>query len=242
MMVRRFCGEENVSAVELEDLGKRFGLAGIVNKTLNIVPDIKKTKMFGSSLFKALVGGDAVRVEAKYREGFDYVYTGKLIFGMNLFPDFSEDFEGIERCVVILKFERIYRKTDPDYNPNIDDDLATDEAMSALLNRALAGYKSLIQNKGFIETRKSKQQLAAFVSENDSVVAWVECLDDLSLLEREPISGQDGLYKLYEIYCNTVGEKAKDQKDFTRIIKTRYGFESVTKRINGKRYPMFYKK
>ena len=41
MMVRRFCGEENVSAIELEDLGKRFGLAGIVNKTLNIVPDIR---------------------------------------------------------------------------------------------------------------------------------------------------------------------------------------------------------
>lgn len=240
-MVRRFCGKENVSAIELEDLGKRFGLAGIVNKTLNIVPDIKKTKLFGSSLFKALVGGDAVRVEAKYREAFNYVYTGKLIFGMNLFPDFSADFEGIERRVVILKFERIYNKTDPDYNPNIDDDLATDEAMSTLLNLAIAGYKSLIQNKGFIETRKSKQQLAAFVSENDSVVAWVESLDDLSELEREPISGPEGLYKSYEIYCNQTGEKAKDQKDFTRTIKTRYGYRQCKRRIAGKQYPFFVK-
>lgn len=242
MMVRRFCGEENVSAIELEDLGKRFGLAGIVNKTLNIVPDIKKTKLFGSSLFKALVGGDAVRVEAKYREAFNYVYTGKLIFGMNLFPDFSADFEGIERRVVILKFERIYSKTDPDYNPNIDDDLATDEAMSALLNLAIAGYKSLIQNKGFIETRKSKQQLAAFVSENDSVVAWVESLDDLSVLEREPISGPYGLYKSYEIYCNATGEKVKDQKDFTRTIKSRYGYETIRRRNGGEKKPMFVKK
>lgn len=47
---------------------------------LNIVPDIKKTKLFGSSLFKALVGGDAVRVEAKYREAFNYVYTGIVLF------------------------------------------------------------------------------------------------------------------------------------------------------------------
>ena len=197
--------------------------------------------MFGSSLFKALVGGDAVRVEAKYREAFNYVYTGKLIFGMNLFPDFSADFEGIERRVVILKFERIYNKTDPDYNPNIDDDLATDEAMSALLNLAISGYKSLIQNKGFIETRKSKQQLAAFVSENDSVVAWVESLDDISELEREPISGPGGLYNSYEIYCNATGEKAKDQKDFTRTIKSRYGLETTRRRINGKRVPLFVK-
>ena len=167
--------------------------------------------------------------------------TGKLIFGMNLFPDFSTDFEGIERRVVILKFERIYNKTDPDYNPNIDDDLATDEAMSALLNLAIAGYKSLIQNKGFIETRKSKQQLAAFVSENDSVVAWVESLDDLSELEREPISGPEGLYKSYEIYCNQTGEKAKDQKDFTRTIKTRYGYRQCKRRIAGKQYPFFVK-
>lgn len=240
-MVRRFCGEGNVSAIELEDLGKRFGLAGIVNKTLNIIPDIKKTKLFGSSLFKALVGGDAVRVEAKYREAFNYVYTGKLIFGMNLFPDFSEDFEGIERRVIILKFERIYQKTDPDYNPGIDDDLATDEAMSALLNRAISGYKSLIQNRGFIETRKSKQQLAAFVSENDSVVAWVESLDDLSELEREPISGPYGLYSLYQRHCNQAGEKAKDQKDFTRIIKNRYHYRQCKRRIDGKQYPFFVK-
>lgn len=160
MMVRHFCGEENVSAIELEDLGKRFGLAGIVNKMLNIVPDIKKTKMFGSCLFKALGGGDAVRVEAKYREA-DLWHEP--------FPGFSADFEGIERRVVILKFERIYRKNDPDYNPNIDDDLATDEAMSALLNRAIIGYKSLIQNKGFIETRKSKQQLAKLARANNSL-------------------------------------------------------------------------
>ncbi|WP_094762474.1 DNA primase family protein [Intestinimonas massiliensis (ex Afouda et al. 2020)] len=241
-MVRRFCGEENVSSVELEDLGNRFGLAGLVNKTLNIVPDIKKTKLFASGLFKALVGGDAVHVEQKYRESFDYVFTGKMIFGMNLFPDFSADFEGIERRLVILKFERVYKRTDPDYNPAIDDDLSTDEAMSALLNRAISGYKSLTQNKGFIETRKSKQQMAAFVSENDSVVAWVESLDDVGILEREPISGPEGLYKAYEIYCNASGERAKDQKDFTRIIKTRYGYESYIKRIEGKRMPMFRKK
>lgn len=242
MMVRRFCGEENVSSVELEDLGKRFGAAGIVNKTLNIVPDIKKTKLFASGLFKALVGGDSVRIEQKYREAFDYVFTGKMIFGMNLFPDFSADFEGIERRVIILKFERVYKPTDPDYNPDIDDDLSTDKAMSALLNRAISGYKSLIQNKGFLETRKSKQQLTAFVSENDSVVAWVESLDDVGILEREPISGPEGLYKAYEIYCNSTGERAKDQKDFTRTICTRYGLETTRRRINGKRVPLFVKK
>ena len=200
---------------------------------------IKKTKLFASGLFKALVGGDAVRIEQKYREAFDYVFTGKMIFGMNLFPDFSADFEGIERRLVILKFERVYKPTDPDYNPNIDDDLSTNEAMSALLNRAISGYKSLIQNKGFLETQKSKQQMAAFVSENDSVVAWVESLDDVGILEREPISGPEGLYKAYETRCNTTGERAKDQKDFTRIIKTRYGYETARKRINGKQYPMF---
>ena len=99
----------------------------------------------------------------------------------------------------------------------------------------------LNDRKGFLETQKSKQQMAAFVSENDSVVAWVESLDDASILEREPISGPEGLYKAYETRCNSAGEKAKDQKDFTRIIKTRYGYETARKRIDGKQYPMFIK-
>lgn len=114
--------------------------------------------------------------------------------------------------------------------------------MSALLNRAISGYKSLIQNKGFIETKKSKQQLAAFISENDSVVAWVESLDDLSELEREPISGLGGLYNLYQQYYNQTGEKAKDQKDFIRTVKTRYGYETARRRIDGKRVSLFVKK
>ena len=96
-------------------------------------------------------------------------------------------------------------------------------------------------HKGLLETRKSKQQMAAFVSENDSVVAWVESLDDLSILEREPISGPEGLYKAYETYCNSTGERAKDQKDFTRIIKTRYGYQQCKRRVAGKQYPFFTK-
>ena len=57
----------------------------------------------------------------------------------------------------------------------------------------------------------------------------------------KPISGPEGLYKAYEIYCNSTGERAKDQKDFTRIIKTRYGYQQCKRRVAGKQYPFFTK-
>lgn len=244
-MITNFCGgNDHVSTIGLGDLNKRFGLAGIVNKTANILADLKDEKMLASDTFKRLVTGDAVKIEQKYKSDFSYVWTGKFLFGMNQLPDFSKDFNGVERRVIILNFQRVYKKTDPDFNPDIDEILKTDEAMSVLLNHALSGYRSLTEGKGFIETKQSKKQMASFISANDSVVAWVESLDDFSLLEREPISGPDGIYSRYVHYCNSSGEEPKRQRDFTNTIKTRYAYDTIRKRIGpkGEKVPMFVKR
>ena len=85
----------------------------------------------------------------------------------------SNDFAGVERRLVIFRFNHVFRKGDADFNPHINSDLATDECMSALLNMAIDGYKSLIANKGFISTKESERALDEFVAENDSVIQWL---------------------------------------------------------------------
>lgn len=160
------------------------------------------------------------------------------------YPDFSKDFDGIERRVVIFEFKHIFKKGDPQFNPVILESLTSDECISTLLNRAISGYKSLIDNKGFITTKESEQALADFVSDNDSVVKWLHEADiDEDYLLREPIKmGCKGLYREYQEFCFEAGEEAKAQKDFSRTICNMYGFKTRQKRLNGERPYMFERK
>lgn len=244
-LIQIFCGKENVSAIQLDDMNKPFGLASIVNKTANIFSDIRKTKVMASDIFKMLADGSPLKINQKYKQEFTYSFTGKLLFGMNNYPDFSNDFEGVERRLVIFTFNHIFSKSDAGYDPAILEKLTTDECMSALLNRAIDGYKQLINNNGFTDTKESKKALDEFVSDNDTVIRWLyESEIDEDYLLREPIKidGYKGLYPDYCSYCLNIGETAKAQKDFSRTICNKYNFNTYTKRIGKERPQMFRKK
>ena len=242
-LIRRFCGKDNVSAVQLADMERPFGLASIVNKTANIFPDLKKTKVLRSDIFKMLADGSPIQVNRKFKQEFTYCFTGKMIFGMNNYPDFSQDFDGIERRLVIFEFKHVFQKDDSQYDPAILNKLLSDESMSALLNKAIRGYSSLIHNNGFITTDESKRALEDFSSDNDNVLKWLRDneIDEERLLN-EPINFDysTGLYSSYKDFCFSIGEEPKAQKDFSRTICNRYGWKTATKRFNGKR-PQFFK-
>ena len=236
-LIRRFCGEENVSAVQLADMERPFGLASIVNKTANIFPDLKKTKVLRSDIFKMLADGSPIQVNRKFKQEFTYCFIGKMIFGMNNYPDFSQDFDGIERRLVIFEFKHVFTNGDSLYDSAISDKLSADECMSALLNKAIQGYSSLIHNDGFINTEESKRALEDFVSDNDNVVKWLrESEIDTDWLLNEPINLDcRGSYPTYREFCYSIGEEPKEQKDFSRTICNRYGWKTSRKRFNGVR-------
>lgn len=242
-LIMHFCGKENVSSISLSDMNENFGLEPIINKTVNIFGDIPKTKMLKTDKFKMLADGSPMNIKRKYKGALTYSFTGKLIFGMNQFPDMSNDFAGVERRLVIFRFNHIFGKNDPENNPHINTDLATDECMSALLNLAIEGYKSLLENKGFISTKESERALDEFVTENDTVVQWLHDMEiEEDYLLREPIkSGYEGLYMQYQAFCISAGEEPKRQRDFSVTICNRYGFTTKTRRINGGRPQMFIK-
>ena len=233
-LITNFCGKENVSAIQLEDFNKPFGLASIVNKTANIFSDLKKTKMIGSDTFKMLADGSPIKINQKYRQEFVYRFTGKMIFGMNDYPDFSNDFAGVKRRIEIFKFDHVFDEKAKDFNPHIKDELSKDaECMSSLLNMALVGYKDLIKNKGFTFSKASKKGVQEFVYENDNVSRWVkDCSITKDYLLREPIKlGNKGSYPEYQAFCFGMGEEPRAQKDFTKTIKEKFGLENKQKEM-----------
>lgn len=244
-LITTFCGKQNVSHVQFSNMGDKFGLTPLVNTTANIFSDAKKGKVFSSEIFKSLSSGDPISIERKYRETIrNYIYTGKLIFGMNNFPDFSNDFDGIERRAVIFEFSKVFNQKTKGFDPDLLVKLETENVMSTLLNMAIEGYKSLIENNGFISTKESERVLKQFVTENDSVLQWLEeCYIDEEFLLNEPIKASNsGLYLDYKSFCYNAGIEPKEQKDFSRGIVKRFSFSgTTTRRVSGDRYQFFKK-
>ena len=245
-MVTAFCGKEYVSTLSLKDLETRFRPAAIIGKVANINADLKNTPINASDIFKNIVGGDGITLEQKGKDAIEnYVSTAKLIFGCNQYPDFSKDSQGVFRRVIVFPCNHVFSKDDPDYNPRIDHDLQTPEAMAALLNMAIDGYFSLQENKGFVLPPEVENAGDTFRAETDTVFRWVrdeEITEDY--LTREPIRLKDGtgLYFQYCRFVNGEGEEPESQRNFTRALCNQFGLESKPKKFNGTNTQMLRKK
>ncbi len=243
-LITAFCGFENVSSITLEEMNKDHGLANLINKTANIYADLRNAKVHVSDRFKSLADGGGFEVNPKYRKSFTYSFTGKMLFGMNQYPDFSADFEGIERRVIIFRFNRVFKEHTEQFNPHLLEELTSDESLTALLNYAICGYQRLLKNKGFTQTKESGEALKDFVGANDNIQMWIieSGLDDEYFL-REPINYQNkGLYPDYVSFCFNAGEPPKEQRVFSKYITNHFKLESVVKREKNDRYRIFRRK
>ena len=245
-MITNFCGKANVSNLTLKELDDRFRAANIVGKTANIVADLENTKILTSGCFKSFVTGDAVTMERKYGKAFSYVNTAKLIFASNQFPDFSRDSEGVHRRVIVFPCNHVFSKIDPDFNPLIDQDLASESVLSSLLNMAVEGYLDLYRNNGFAVSTISEQAAEDFRCDLNNVYRWVkETGKDAAELLQEPIRlDSGGLYMDYLSFCISAGEEGKSQRDFSKSICQEFGFTTTTKRhrYSGKRCQYFVRR
>ena len=66
-------------AISLTQLGSRFGLSGIVGKTLLTCTEVPKAHVKATDVLNAMVTGDTLQVERKGMDAFDHRNTAKLL-------------------------------------------------------------------------------------------------------------------------------------------------------------------
>ena len=78
----------------------RFWTSGIANKRLVVFPDTNSTSFVMSGQFKALSGGDAVRIENKGEKPYDKRINAKYIFLSNSLPMLTSGTSDIRRVIL----------------------------------------------------------------------------------------------------------------------------------------------
>jgi putative DNA primase/helicase len=228
-LLQAFLGKRNCSNVDLATLcDDRFASSQLFGKLSNIFTDLPAEALRTTGMFKALVGGDRITAQRKFQTPFEFNNYAKLIFSCNYVPMTYDLSPAFFARWIIVRFPNTFEGDKA--NPNLLDDLTSEEELSGLLNLAIAGLRRLLGNGGFSYRRSSEETAEEYQRLSNPVSAFIaDCL------ETEPTEYvvKDELYNSFKNYCNRNGYPVFSEKKFTEWLKKKVTVSEYRPTVNG---------
>ena len=228
-MVTGLVGNRNISTVSMQTLNQKFQTIPLIDKVLNIYPDLESADMFKTDILKMLTGDDG-RIPAEYKGGksFSYKPICKLMFSANRVPKSrDEKTDAMYRRLLIVPFT--HRGTHID---DLEDKLKEDiDSFIAMV--VSAGHR--LYTAGILtESANSQREVAQLHYDTDTVYAF---LADRCIITNNVVDRVDRgvLYGRYQEYCQHENRQGMLNKNsFYQNLKEK-GF-NVDAKSGDKRY------
>lgn len=235
--IKAVLGEQNISALDLKELGDRFSTAMMFGKLANIGDDIGDDFLQGSqvSIFKKVVTGNRIKAERKGQDPFEFNPFIKLLFSANDIPRMKDKTGAVLRRLVIIPFNATFTKDDPDFDVNIKYKLIQQESIEYLIQLGIAGLERVRVNQGFITTKESEQAKQEYEEENNPIVAFIKEVGNSSIINQPTCD----VFKRYEVFCSQNGLVSCSNIVFSKDINRKLKTEVKQKKINGKKFNIF---
>lgn len=237
-MIKTLLGDENTSALDLNELGDRFKTAELFGKLANIGDDIGDEFIPNPAIFKKLTSGDRLNAERKGQDPFDFNSYAKLLFSANNIPRIKDKSGAVLDRLIIIPFNATFSVNDPDYDPYIKYKLRSEESMMYLIKVGLEGLKRVIENQKFTVSQKVQEQIDEYEEHNNPIILFFKDVSEDDIFN-EPTKE---VYQRYQEFCIVNGFQAISNIEFSRQIRKRLDAEIVDKKIDGKKYRIFKRK
>lgn len=238
-MVQCLLGDENISSLDLKELGDRFKTAEMFGKLANIGDDIGDEFIANPAIFKKLVTGERVSAERKGQNPFEFNNYSKLLFSANNIPRIKDKTGAVQRRLTIIPFDARFSADDPDFNPYIKHLLKTDEVMEYLINLGIAGLKRVLLNRKFTGSTKVQKAMDEYEENNNPIIGFFrECEDEEFQIENEPTNA---VYKRYQEYCLANSLQPMSNIEFSKQVNRILNMRVENKWLNGKKHRIFIK-
>lgn len=238
-MVQCLLGVENISSLDLKELGDRFKTAEMFGKLANIGDDIGDEFIANPAIFKKLVTGERVSAERKGQNPFEFNNYSKLLFSANNIPRIKDKTGAVQRRLTIIPFDARFSADDPDFNPYIKHLLKTDEVMEYLINLGIAGLKRVLLNRKFTGSTKVQKAMDEYEENNNPIIGFFrECEDEEFQIENEPTNV---VYKRYQEYCLANSLQPMSNIEFSKQVNRILNMRVENKWLNGKKHRIFIK-
>jgi P4 family phage/plasmid primase-like protien len=201
-------GKNNVSNVRLEEFngGRRFVLARLYGKLMNICSEPRTRFELETELLKMVTGDDSIDAELKnIQKPLKFTSFAKFFVQANRLPRVADNTDSFWERVLIVKFSQKFTDALGNRIANVEKTwLGDEEERSGVLNWMLAGLKRLMDNQRFTVSKSMKEQKTLFKQLSDTIGAFLE---DESAVRYGPtlfVKTED-LYNAYKAYVENIG-------------------------------------
>jgi putative DNA primase/helicase len=176
-----------------------FALGNLNGKTLAVASEQPALYIQASHILNALISGEPVTIERKFKDPFTIRPTVKLLWAMNEIPRVPDAGNGLFRRVKVIKFPAM---DDSERDPRIKEAIKGEGA--GILNWAIEGLRRLTKRGRFEIPPCIQDATDDFQRNNDIPAAFVEdqCLEGPALDVRSNL-----LYRAYADWCIANGNK-----------------------------------
>ena len=238
--VKEILSEGNISALDLKELGDRFKTAEMFGKLANIGDDIGDEFIANPTIFKKVVSGERVSAERKGRDPFEFNPYVKILLSANDIPQIKDKTGAVVNRLIILPFNAVFTRDDPDFNPTIRQDILQMECMECFIRLGVEGLKRIISNKGFTKSEATEQAAEEYSMMNNPIKGFFAEQEE-DYIFRATV---DEIYLAYQEYCRGIGvkpEQIETKISFGKSVTKMFKVESYPKKINGKLYRVYRK-
>ena len=232
-------GEENVSNLDLADVGSEFKTAEIAGKLANIGDDISDEFMSNTSIFKKVVSGEAMTVNRKYQKPVTMTSRAKFYFSANSLPRLGrgKDTGALVDRMIVIPFNASFSKKDPDFDPFIKYKLREEAVIEALIVKCISHLRDVVANEAFTRCELVESEIKEFEVSNNPIILFFDDLEEEDYL----YDPTDIVYKKYTGFCYSNNVQPVSNIEFSKQIRKRFNLE-VKQRRDGKERKRYYVK
>jgi putative DNA primase/helicase len=201
----------------LADLERsRFTLADLPGKTLVVASEQPSSYLASTNTLNAIISGEPIQVERKYRDPFTVIPRAKVCWAMNELPRVADANSGLFRRVKVVTFPAL---AENERDPKIKH--AIEQEGAGILNWALEGLRRL-KERGHFEVPAGVEDATKQFRENNDVPALF--IDDRCVRGTDFEVAAAKLYREYKYWCEENGHRPQSS---TRVATDwqRLGFE-----------------
>jgi len=211
LILTALLGTANVSHAHIERLDEKYVRAELEGKLVNISSEMSADATIADGYLKAIVAGDIVEAERKYKPSFSFRPYVRLVGSTNGLPRLLDHSEGFARRAVILSFNRIFAEQEKD--PALVQTLLNE--LSGILTWAVNGLRTLRSQGRFDIPQSSSAALAQYRKDSDPVQQFVE--EVLEVVKGKGMSPRD-VYQHYQSWCKQNGFQAMNKVRFGKRL------------------------
>lgn len=225
-ILRAMLGVQNTSSEEMQTFQDSPNIGHtLFGKCANIMSDGGTQPLIKTGLIKAVLSGDGIRAEQKYRDPFTYTPFATLIFTFNELPLVLDSSIGFARKIQLIPWENEFTKRDA----RIDSIKSDAGEMSGIFNRIIPIMRRLLYGGRLEYIDDVKTTMSLWMRKSDSFVLFAE--DYLVLKE----GWQCEVGKLYEAYrgaCKEHGMTPIAKNNFSTRMQDLLGAKPRKTRVN----------